>query len=79
MPDDRFTLHQADLPEDQKFTTAAQQLTAKSLKILETAKSNNYIVKLRCNAVILCRYGVLAHIFHCNRDVTMFALTYRLG
>src|SRR5207302_5066389 len=59
-----------DIPEDQEFTAAAQQLTAKSLKILEIAKWNNYTVKLRCNSVMLCRYGVLINVFHCNRDVT---------
>ena len=67
----------ADIPEDQKFTAADQQLTTKSLKILETAKWNNYTVKLRCNSVMLCRYGVLINVFHCNRDVTMFGLSYR--
>jgi hypothetical protein len=69
----------ANIPEDQEFTAAAQQLTEKSLKILETAKCNNYTVKLRCDAVVLSRYGVLINFFHCNRDVTMFALSYRLG
>jgi hypothetical protein len=67
----------ADIPEDQEFTAAAQQLTAKSLKILEIAKWNNYTVKLRCNSVMLCRYGMLINVFHCNRDVTMFGLSYR--
>jgi len=66
-----------DIPEDQKFTAAVHQLTAKSLKILETAKCNNYTVKLRCDAVMLSRYGVLMNVFHCNREVTMFALSHR--
>jgi hypothetical protein len=39
---ENFIMLRADIPEDQKFTAAAQQLTAKSLKILETAKWNNY-------------------------------------
>jgi hypothetical protein len=69
----------ADIPEDQKFTAAVQQLTTKSLKILETAKWNNYTVKLRCDAVVQSRYGVLINFFHCNRDVTMFALSQRFG
>src|ERR1700738_1168199 len=65
----------ADIPEDQKFTAAAQQLTAKSLKILKTAKWNNYTVKFKCNSIILCQYGVLINVFRFNRDVTIFALS----
>ena len=69
----------ADIPEDEKFTAAAQQLTAKSLKILEAIKRNNYTVKLKCDSIILCRDGVLINVFHCNRDVTIFALSRRLA
>ena len=68
----------ADIPEDQKFAAAGQQLTAKSMKILKTAKLNNYMVEFKCNSIILSRDGVLTNIFHSNRDVTIFALSHRL-
>jgi hypothetical protein len=69
----------ADIPEDEKFTAAAQQLTAKSLKILEAIKRNKYTLKLKCDSIILCRDGVLINVFHCNRDVTIFAPSRRLA
>jgi hypothetical protein len=47
----------ADIPENQEFTAAAQQLTTKSMKILATAKWNNYTMKLRCDAVVPCLSG----------------------
>src|SRR5271165_1423354 len=40
------TMMRAEISEDQRFTVTAQQLTPKSLKILENAKSNNFAVKL---------------------------------
>ena len=67
-------LHPAEsaVPDGLQFTDAPHQLNAASVRILENAKREDYIIESRHDRILLYRYGVLLRVCRSNDDIKTF-------
>lgn len=78
--EEAFRASAAPLPDDMAFTDALNELSAASVRILESVReSSAYSTRAGATTISIFRYGTLVKACHTNGEVQQFGAQYNLG